>query len=182
MNSASQVNQMVAEWKAQGLSDSEIIIKTAEAEVGWCYVWGATGQNCTPSNRRTYAARTSCPAGEKTEILSQCQVTRSKNPLSSCEGCVWHPGSVTLMDDCQGFIKQTAKRVGITFTGGGCTSMWNTASNWSEQGDIKDLPERLCCVFWTDKSNPKVKSHIGWYIGNGWMIHCSNRQLLLQQL
>ena len=176
MNSAKQVDLMVADWKSQGLTKTEIIIRTAEAEVGWPYVWGETGQQCTPAYRKTYAARSSCPDDEKTEIISQCQVTREKNPVSSCAGCVWYPDDErVLIDDCQGFIKQTAKRVGVTFTGGGCTSMWNDRDNWSEQGDIKDLPERLCCVFWTDSKNPKVKSHIGWYIGNGMMIHCSGK-------
>ena len=174
MNSAKQVDQFISDWKSQGLSKTEIIVGAAEAELGWCYVWGATGQQCTPAYRRTYAARSSCPAGEVTEILQQCQVTRSKTPVSSCDGCKWFPeGERTLMDDCQGFIKQTAGRAGIRFTGGGCTTMWNADSNWAAKGEIDSLPEQLCCVFWTDKTNPKVKSHIGWYIGDGMMIHCS---------
>lgn len=176
MNSAKDVDLLVVEMKSRGCTKTEIIVGSAEAEIGWPYVWGATGQQCTPAQRRAYAARSSCPAGEVKEILSQCQVTREKNPQSSCDGCVWFPdGERTLMDDCQGFIKQTADRVGIKFTGGGCTSMWNADSNWAAKGPISTLPEQLCCVFWTDKSNPKVKSHIGWYIGNGMMIHCSGK-------
>lgn len=53
--------------------------------------------------------------------------------------------------------------------------MWRTASNWDAQGTIDTLPERLCCVFWQNKSNPNVMDHIGWYIGNGMMIHCSGK-------
>ena len=176
MNSAAKIDNMVAEWKARGLSAEEIIINTAEAEIGWCYVWGATGQQCTPANRRTYANRASCPAAEAQETLRKCQVTRESNPKSNCNGCEWYPdGARTLMDDCQGWIKQTGSRAGIHFTGGGCSSMWRTASNWDAQGTIDTLPERLCCVFWQNKSNPNVMDHIGWYIGNGMMIHCSGK-------
>ena len=172
MNSEAYVAMMVADWKSQGRTKTEIIVGTAELEVGWCYVWGATGQQCVPSKRQAYANRSVCPSGESAEIVKKCQVLSNK--ASSCEGCKWFPHAErTLMDDCQGFVKQTAGRVGIKFTGGGCTSMWNTASNWYAQGTIDTLPEQLCCVFWTDTKNPKVKSHIGWYIGNGMMIHCS---------
>lgn len=176
MNSAKQVDKLVEEWKAAGKSKVDIIVGSAEAEIGWPYVWGATGQQCTPAQRRAYAARGNCPAKEKTEILAECQVTRPKNPQSSCEGCEWFPEDErTLIDDCQGFIKQTAKRAGITFKGGGCTTMWEADSNWAAKGPISTLPEQLCCVFWTDSKKPNTKSHIGWYIGNGMMIHCSGK-------
>lgn len=172
MNSEAYVAMIVSDWKKQGRTKTEIIIGTAELELGWCYVWGATGQQCTPSKRQAYADRENCPSGESAEIINQCQVLKGKK--SACEGCKWYPHTErTLMDDCQGFVKQTAGRAGIRFTGGGCTSMWNTASNWYAKGKIDTLPEQLCCVFWTDTKDPKVKSHIGWYIGGGMMIHCS---------
>ena len=174
MNSEKQIAALVKDWKGRGYTKTEIIIGTAEAEVGWCYVWGATGQQCTPAYRRQYAARTSCPAGEAKLTISKCQVTRDSNPKGNCSGCKWYPNSQrTLMDDCQGFVKQTAGRAGIRFTGAGCTSMWKNTGNWAARGVIETLPEQLCCVFWTDKDNKNVKSHIGWYIGNGMMIHCS---------
>ena len=172
VNSEKKIVALVDGWKAQGMTKSEVIVNTAEAEVGWCYVWGAVGQQCTPSNRRAYAARSSCPSGESAEILATCPVTHGTS--SGCSGCKWFPGDErTLMDDCQGFIKQTAGRVGIKFAGGGCTSMWNAKANWSEQGTIDTLPERLCCVFWQNQKDHKTMEHIGWYIGNGMMIHCS---------
>lgn len=174
MNSAKQIDAMVAEWIRQGKSKTEIIIGAAEAEVGWCYVWGATGQKCTPSGRRTYAARKNCPPDESALTLKRCQVTREVSPKANCAGCKWYPdGERTLMDDCQGFVKQISGRVGIKYNGGGCTSMWNDSRNWDAKGDISTLPEQLCCVFWTDPEKPKTKSHIGFYIGGGMMIHCS---------
>ena len=172
MNSAKQIDLLVADCKNKGYSKTDIIIKAAEAEVGWCYVWGATGQNCTPSNREAYANRSSCPTAEAELTRKKCQVVNGSK--SACTGCKWFPdGERTLMDDCQGFVKQICGRVGIKFNGGGCTSMWNDNRNWEAKGEIKTLPERLCCVFWTDSKNPKTKSHIGFYIGCGMMIHCS---------
>ena len=72
MKAASDVDLLVTQWIAQGKTKAEIIKNCAEAEIGWCYVWGATGQQCTPSGRRTYAARTSCPAAESAETLKKC--------------------------------------------------------------------------------------------------------------
>lgn len=172
MNSEAYVAKMVNEWKNQGKTKTEIVIGSAELELGWCYVWGAVGQQCTPSKRQAYANRSSCPSGEAAEIINKCQVLNGKK--SACDGCKWYPDAArTLMDDCQGYIKQTAGRVGITFTGGGCTSMWNADSNWDAKGTIDTLPEQLCCVFWQNKKDHKTMEHIGWYIGNGMMIHCS---------
>lgn len=51
--------------------------------------------------------------------------------------------------------------------------MWKNAANWEAQGEIGTLPEQLCCVFWQDPDDKSKMSHIGWYIGGGWMIHCS---------
>ena len=167
MNSAAEVTKLVDSWKEKGLSKAEIAVATAEAEIGWCYVWGATGQECTPAKREACIKR--CSAAEAEIATRKCQVLSGKK--SACDGCAYYPdGQTTLMDDCQGFVKQVLKRVGITFTGGGCTSMWNADRNWTEKGDIKDMPETVCCVF---MKNGSKMSHIGLYCGNGRIIHCS---------
>ena len=169
MNSAAEVNRLVAGWMGQGLTKAEIIARCAEAEVGWPYVWGATGQKCTPAQRRTYAARKSCPAEEAAITLKKCQVCNGS--AEGCGGCKWYPEDErTLIDDCQGFVKQVSSRVGIHYKGGGATSMWNDNSNWAEKGEIKDLPEKVCCIFW---KNGKKMSHVGFYITGGMMINCS---------
>ena len=172
MNSAAQVDQQVENWKAGGLSREQIIIMTAEAEVGWPYVWGAVGAQCTPAKREYYAGRSSCPEGESRLIISRCQALNGSG--TSCGGCEYYPNSArVLIDDCQGFVKQVCSRVGISFTGGGCTSMWNAGANWAKKGTIDTLPNTLCCVFWQDTSDRSKMSHIGFYIGSGMMIHCS---------
>ena len=169
MKAASDVDLLVKGWIDQGLSKTDIIIRTAEAELGWPYVWGAVGAQCTPDKRRYYAGRDVCPDGEKKLIISQCQALNGSG--KSCGGCQYYPDNMrVLIDDCQGFVKQVCSRVGITFAGGGATSMWNSAGNWAKKGTRADIPEQLCCIFW--QSGDKM-SHIGFYIGDGWMIHCS---------
>ena len=171
MYNYSEVDNMVEQWKSQGLTKEELIIKTAEAELGWPYVWGAVGAQCIPSKRTYYAQRTSCPEAEAKEIIAKCQALNGSG--KSCGGCTYYPNNMrTLIDDCQGFVKQVCSRFGISFTGGGATSMWDGNSNWIEKGTRDTLPEKLCCIFW-QASDKKTMSHIGFYIGNGMMIHCS---------
>ena len=175
MYCATEVDEMFDSWRKQGLSKEELIVKCGEAELGWPYVWGAVGAECTPEKRKAYAERSVCPAGEVTQIYKTCQYYTDKGEKSGkgCGGCVYYPNNQrTLCDDCQGFVKQICSRVGITVTGGGATSMWNGSGNWSEKGTRDTLPEKLCCIFW-QASDKKTMSHIGFYIGDGWMIHCS---------
>lgn len=171
MNSATQVDELVAKWKSEGLNKTEIIVRTAEAELGWGYVWGAVGAQCTPSKREYYAERSSCPEAESKLIISRCQALNGSG--KACGGCEYYPNNMrTLIDDCQGFVKQLGSRVGISFAGGGATSMWNSASNWVQKGTRDTLPEdKLVCIFW-QASDKKTMSHIGYYY-KGWMYHCS---------
>ena len=172
MNSEKQVKVMVEEWKEMGLSKGEIVVKTAEAELGWSYVWGAVGAECTPAKRRYYAGRSVCPSGESDQIYKTCPVLNGTK--SVCNGCQWYPGGErTLCDDCQGFVKQIHSRVGITLKGGGATSMWKDDSNWQEKGEIKDIPkDKVCCVF-QHNSQKNNMQHVGEHIGGGEIIHCS---------
>lgn len=171
MKSASDVDELVQAWIDQKKTKAEIIMGSAEAEIGWPYVWGAVGAKCMPEKRQYYAGRDVCPEGERKVIISGCQALNGSG--KSCGGCVFYPNNMrTLIDDCQGFVKQTAGRAGITFTGGGASSMWNGSTNWERKGTRDTLPEQLCCIFW-QASDKKTMSHIGWYIGGGWMIHCS---------
>ena len=175
MKSASDVDLLVQGWIDGKKTKTEIIVNTAEAELGWPYVWGAVGAQCTPEQRKYYAQRSSCPAGEVTQIYKTCQYYNADGTPSGkyCGGCPYYPNNMrVLIDDCQGFVKQVCSRVGISFTGGGATSMWNGSTNWAKKGTRDTLPEQLCCVFW-QASDKKTMSHIGFYIGNGWMIHCS---------
>lgn len=172
MKSYQDVDELVASLKNQGKTKTQIIVAAAEAELGWPYVWGAVGAQCTPAKREYYANRSSCPAAEAALTIKKCQALNGSG--KSCGGCEYYPGNRrVLIDDCQGFVKQIVSRVGISLAGGGASTMWRTASNWTEKGAIDTLPEKLCCIFWQNQSDKSVMNHIGFYIGNGQMIHCS---------
>lgn len=171
MRSASDVDELFEKWQKKGDSKRDLIIKTGEAEVGWPYVWGAVGAPCSPEKRKYYANRSSCPEAEAQVTIKKCQALNGSG--KSCGGCEYYPDNMrTLIDDCQGFVKQVCSRVGISFSGGGATSMWNGAGNWVNKGTRDTLPETLCCIFWQN-SDGKTMNHIGFYIGGGMMIHCS---------
>lgn len=171
MNSASQVSGLVGAWKAAGLSKPDIAVRTANACMDWPYVWGAVGAECTPSNREYCYNK--CPgAKDKANIKTSCPVLNDKNPQTTCTGCKWLPnGQRVLINDCQGFCKNIFNRIGISFAGGGCTTMWETNSNWSEKGEIANMPaDKVCLVF---VNEGEKMSHVGIYIGGGQVIHCS---------
>lgn len=170
MNTAAQVDSLIAGWSQAGLTKSETVVKIADACLGWSYVWGGYGQNCTPSNREAYANRSSCPAGESEVIRKKCQ--KLNGSASNCNGCKWYPGGVTRFFDCRGFTGWTLKQVGISLAGAGATSQWNTNSNWTRKGAIADIPNEVCCVFIHDSKKDNM-SHTGLYIGDGWVVHCS---------
>ena len=174
MNSAAEVSRLVTEWKAAGCSKTEIVVKTAEACMGWPYVWGADGQYCTVAYRKQFAARSSCPDGEKEQIRKTCQRLRDSSPKSTCDGCKFYPGGeVTRIFDCRGFTRWVLKQVGVPLDGAGATSQYNANSNWTAKGKIADMPrDKICCVFMYNKSTDKM-SHTGLYVGNGRIIHCS---------
>lgn len=172
MNTAQQVTDLVTKWKSEGITKSELVVNTAYACMGWSYVFGAAGQMCTPSTRRSYAKNYEVrnPA-EAAVILSKCQVCRESNPKGSCEGCKWYPGGSTRCYDCRGFTRWLLGQVGIVLKGAGATSQWNDNSNWVVKGEIKDMPkDKVCCVF---MKNGSKMSHTGMYVGNGKIVHCS---------
>lgn len=172
MYSATEVDELFQKWKAEGCTKEQLIIKTGEAELGWPYVWGAVAAQCMPSKREYYANRSSCPEAEAKLIISGCQALNGSG--KSCGGCQFYPNNMrTLIDDCQGFVKQLCSRVGISLAGGGASSMWRTSANWESKGEISTLPEKLCCIFWKNASDKSVMNHVGFYVGGGMMIHCS---------
>lgn len=171
MNSASDVDALVEQWRTQGKTKEQIIVSCAEAELGWPYVWGAVGAPCTPEKRQYYARRSSCPPQDAKNAIERCQALNGSGKY--CGGCEFYPNNMrTLIDDCQGFVKQVCSRVSITFAGGGCTSMWDSASNWSEKGVIGQMPDRVCLVFQWSSENQNMQ-HVGIHIGGGNIIECA---------
>lgn len=172
MNSAKRVDEMILAWKEQGLTKSQIVVNEAEAMLGWPYAWGATGQDCTVAKREYFMNRSAIGAGDAELIRKRCQVLNGSS--GSCTGCKYYPGGErTRIQDCQGFAKEVFKSVGITLSGGGCTSMWNDNRNWSEKGVLANMPlDKVCCVFKHISATNKM-DHMGIHIGGGVIIHCS---------
>jgi len=172
MNSAAYVDNMIDNWKTMGLSRAEIIVLQAEAMLGWPYVWGASGQDCTPDKRRYFMNRSSIPSGDKENVKKRCQVLNGS--ASGCSGCKFYPGGArTRIQDCQGFEKEIHQKVGITLKGGGATSMWNDNSNWSVKGPISEMPSGAVCLVFKHISSTGKMDHVGQHIGGGNIIHCS---------
>lgn len=171
MYSAKQVEAMLQGWAARGLTRAEIVTQLAEACMGWPYVWGSLGEECTVSKRQAYMNREVCPAGDKELIRKRCQVLNGSS--GACNGCKYYPGdSRTRIFDCRGFTRWLLKQVGITLNGAGATSQWNTEANWAQKGPISEMPPNtVCCVF--KQVNGKTMDHTGMCVGDGRIIHCS---------
>lgn len=170
MNTAAKVDSMLAQWIANGEPKAQIAVNLAEAALGWSYVYGAAGQECTPAVRRSYINNyaTRNP-GESAQIKKTCPVCNGSK--SSCTGCKFYPDGKTRCFDCRGFTRWVIQKVGLSLMGGGATSQWNDNSNWTQKGVISDIPSGVvCCVF---MANGSKMSHTGLYIGNGEIIHCS---------
>lgn len=168
--SAVQVAAMIDGWKKRGDSKAQLAAEIAEACIGWPYVWGSLGEECGESKRRAYMNRDVCPAGDKELIRKRCQVLNGSS--GSCNGCKYYPnGQRTRIFDCRGFTRWVLAQAGCgTIQGGGATSQYNTAANWSQRGPISQMPDVVCCVF---KDVNGVKEHTGLHIGGGVIIHCS---------
>ena len=145
-------------------NNAQKIIDAAKSQLGNPYVFGMWGRECTPSVRRQYA---SYNPGHKRAIFKACPVLSGKQP--SCKGCKWEG---KLAFDCRGFTYWCLLNAyGMKLKGGGCTSQWGYNVNWLKKGDIKDMPNVVCCVFQYYKGKYQ---HTGLHIGDGKIIHCSN--------
>lgn len=172
MNSAKTVETLIAEWKHAGIDKTQLVVNDAEAKVGWPYCWGATGQYCTVANRKAKMNNSRISDGDRELIRKRCQILNGSK--SSCAGCAYYPNSqTTRMYDCIGFINSLLDDAGIDHYGAGCTIMWSHKANWLQTGKITNIPEMVCLVFQQEPGNEKKMQHIGLYIGNNWVIHCS---------
>lgn len=173
MNSAKKVAEMIAGWQREGLTKAEIVVKTANACIGWPYVFGAAGAECNQTNRRSaYNGNINRQPEEAEKIKERCNILSGRK--GSCAGCSYFPDSATRMFDCRGFTRWVLAQVGISLQGAGATSQWNTESNWTQKGEIRDMPENVvCCVFMQNKTDHKTMEHTGFCIGTKQIIHCS---------
>ena len=143
-------------------SKPETVVQAAKGELGSPYVFGAWGQLCTPDMRKKYAGYNPDYAAA---IRRKCPVLLGK--ADDCEGCQFEGKRAF---DCRGFTHWCLLQVGIDIKGGGATSQYNNALNWSKRGDIAEMPDVVCCVF---MRNGKTMKHTGLHIGGGVIVHCS---------
>ena len=167
MNTAEFVAEKIAEMKAGGVPLSEAAWETAKMCVGWPYVFGAWGAECTVAERKK-RYRESHPT-----IRSKCKAFDG----GSCAGCQWFPdGKRVRCYDCRGFTDWVLKTVGIIdLQGEGATSQWNTAANWQMKGTVAEgIPQGvIVCLFYTEKTNPSKMAHTGLYYC-GETVECSS--------
>lgn len=159
MMNRDQVETIRQQLLADGAPKPEIIRQLAVDCLGWPYVFGAWGEECTPAGRKR-RARSDHPT-----IVSACPALNGK----SCEVCKWGIG--VRMYDCRGFTAWLLRQVGLDLAGQGATSQYNTASNWVRRGPISEMPDCVCCVF--KQVNGRTMEHTGMHVGGGEIIHCS---------
>lgn len=163
MKNAEQVQAILSDCQARGLSRADTIQLLAAGCLGWPYVYGAAGEMCTPETRRKYAGYNQQYAED---IRRPCPVLSGKQ--TTCDGCQWIGCRCF---DCRGFTRWLLESVGLSLTGGGATSQWETASNWAAKGEIASIPAGLvCCVF---KRRDGKMSHTGMRLEDGSIIHCA---------
>ena len=157
MNTAQYAAHLIDQWKSSGAEAWRIAWSTALLCVDWPYVFGAWGEECTPSVRKRRARE------DHPTIVSGCQVLNGSK--SSCSGCKWYPGVERVgCFDCRGFTYWCLKQAGVELKGQGATSQWNNSSNWLRKGDIVTMPENtLVCLF--VKKGSKM-SHTGFGLNN----------------
>ena len=165
MNTAAKVDELMQEWRNEGVANTVFVVRLANACIGWTYIFGARGEYCTSNYRKqVYNAHPTY-----TNLIDKCQ--RLKKGKDTCSGCYWYPGGKTRSYDCRGFTYWLFLQIGIKINGAGATSQWNDDSNWSEKGLIADMPkDKICCTFRKDGSK---MAHTLFYDGEGHYIHDS---------
>ena len=159
MYSAEYVAEQINVLKNSGIPLSDVAWQTAMNCVGWPYVFGAAGQECTPAYRRqAYNAHGSSHPTIKTKC-------KNFNGDKSCSGCQWLPGGKRVRCfDCRGLTRWVLQQVyGWTLQGAGATSQWNMEDNWKAKGTIDSIPnDTLVCLF-VKKGNTMEHTGFGYH-------------------
>lgn len=124
------------------------------------YIYGAYGQECTTTYRRSVIAGHPDYA---LKITNNCPVLSGKQ--SSCSGCKYK-GKQSF--DCRGLTWYALNAVGISISRVGATTQWKTDS-WKEKGTIDKAPkDKQCIVFRQDDQG--IMQHTGFRCKDGTVI------------
>lgn len=174
MNSSKYVDEQIQKLKSSGIPLTDAAWEAAKLCVGWPYIFGAKGQECTIAYRKQVSGRGT--EDKYQNVKKKCQAIRDTNPTGSCSGCKWYPGGQRVLSyDCRGFTWWILKQIyNWELKGGGCTSQWNDNSNWKAKGAIRDgMPEdKLVCLFYSKDNKEVVWEHTGFGY-HGETIECS---------
>lgn len=149
------------------MTKPDIVRAWCAQRVGCPYIYGATGQPCTPAYRKARAAQ--YPAYAE-RIRRNCP--RLSGKTASCAGCRWADPATNEgrpAYDCAQLSRRAMEAVGIPMVSG-ANSQWER-TQWAESGTINNLPaDRACLVFrWDAEKNGM--GHVGVYQGDGTVIH-----------
>lgn len=161
MRTIEQVDSLIAQLEAERTPKPDSVRQIALACLDWPYVFGSWGEPCTPSGRKRRAR------SEHPTIVSKCPAL-SRGAACNEQNCKWGVG--VRMYDCRGFTAWLLKQVGISISGEGATSQYNTAANWMRRGSVNDMPDCVCCLF---RKKGKTMEHTGMHIGGGIVVDCS---------
>ena len=147
------------------MNKPEAIRAWCEARVGCPYVYGGTGQPCTPSYRKARMAQ--YPAYAE-KIKRNCP--RLASGAATCAGCRWcdpETGTGKPAYDCAQLSRGAMEAIGIPMVSG-ANSQWGS-TDWERKGPITELPvDRVCLVYRDDGG---TMGHVGIYTGDGFVTH-----------
>lgn len=138
------------------MNNKGMIKAYAQRHIGAPYVYGATGQRCTPDYRRARMAQ--YPSFAEA-IQKNCPVLSGRQP--TCSGCK-HNGRLAF--DCAQLTRRAAEAIGLSLPSGS-KSQW-TKGNWALKGPIADLPSNQEAFLFNVKPDGGVP-HTGIALGDG---------------
>lgn len=142
------------------MSINEKIREFALNTVGCAYVYGATGQTCTPSYRK---ARMEQYPSYANAIKNNCPAIKSGS--GSCTGCKYKGRKAY---DCAQLSRYAAKAGGLTLPSG-ASSQWKRG-DWAVTGTIDTLPKGSVCFVYLEREGSNPMGHVGVYMGDGTVV------------
>ncbi len=149
----------------------EPVLRFLEAHLGSPYVYGGTGQKCTPKYRAQKALQ--YPAMKKA-ITDNCSVLSGRK--SSCAGCKHRDKGAY---DCAQLVRKAYATLNLTLPSG-ASSQWKKAALWAYQGRVTQVAaNHVCVLFREDEEGDKDRpmTHVGISLGNGQVIDARNHRL-----